>query len=64
MLVNPRFISHLQWEGTLATAPVGGGAPREIVEQVMDADYSPDGSTMAVVREMNGKIRVEYPIGT
>lgn len=63
VLVNPHFISHLQWEGNLATAPIGGGAPREVVEQVMDADYAPDGATMAVVREISGKIRVEYPIG-
>ena len=34
------------WEtvGTLARAPLGGGAPREILEQVMEADWSPDGS--------------------
>jgi hypothetical protein len=63
VLVNPHFISHLQWEGTLATAPIGGGAPREVMEQVMDADYAPDGSSMAVIRQISGKIRVEYPIG-
>ncbi len=62
VLVKARFIAHLQWEGTLAVAPIGNQAPREILENVLSADYAPDGS-MAVAREANGKIRIEYPIG-
>src|SRR5579872_6968490 len=34
--------------GTLARVPLSGGAPREILENVDDADWSPDGSTIAV----------------
>jgi eukaryotic-like serine/threonine-protein kinase len=63
VLVKAHFVAHLQWEGTLATAPIGSGAPREMLERVLTADYSPDGENMAVVREINGKIRVEYPVG-
>jgi Tol biopolymer transport system component len=62
LLVKVHFVAHLQWQGTLATAPIGGGAPREILENVLSADYAPDGS-MAVAREVNGKIRLEYPTG-
>ena len=49
--------------GTLARVPLSGGAPREILENVNDADWSPDGSTLAVSRTVGGKNRIEYPIG-
>jgi Tol biopolymer transport system component/tRNA A-37 threonylcarbamoyl transferase component Bud32 len=50
--------------GTLARVPLSGGAPREILENVNDADWSPDGSTLAVARTVDGRNRIEYPIGT
>jgi Tol biopolymer transport system component len=49
--------------GTLARVPLGGGAPREILEGIQWADWSPDGSQLAVVRDVNGRNRLEYPIG-
>ncbi len=49
--------------GTLARVPLSGGAPREILENVVDADWSPDGSTLAVSRVVGAKTRIEYPIG-
>ncbi len=51
-------------EGVLARVPLAGGTPREVADHVISADWSPDGSSLAVVRRHNGKIRVEYPIGT
>ncbi len=50
--------------GTLARVPLSGGAPREILENVNDADWSPDGATLAVSRSVGGRNRIEYPIGT
>jgi WD40 repeat protein len=50
--------------GTLARVSVAGGAaPREVLEDVRWADWGPDGS-LAVVREAQGKTRLEFPIGT
>ncbi len=49
--------------GTLARVPLSGGAPREILENVNDADWSPDGSSLAVSRAVGGKNQIEYPIG-
>ena len=49
--------------GTLARAPLSGGAPREVLEQVQWADWSPDGNSFLVVRDMGGMNRLEYPIG-
>jgi len=50
--------------GTLASATYGGGAPREMLENVSAADWSPSGDTLAVVRTIGGKHRLEYPVGT
>jgi eukaryotic-like serine/threonine-protein kinase len=49
--------------GTLARVPLVGGAPREILEEVEWADWAPDGNSLAVVRHVNGRSRLEYPIG-
>jgi serine/threonine protein kinase/Tol biopolymer transport system component len=50
--------------GTLARVPFGGGAPRDVLEGVSGADWGPDGESLAVVRAVSGKFRLEYPIGT
>src|ERR1700758_1244377 len=50
--------------GTLARVPYGGGAPREVLEGVSGADWGPDGESLAVVRAIGGKYRLEYPVGT
>ncbi|MFI5088674.1 MAG: protein kinase [Terriglobales bacterium] len=50
--------------GTLARVPFGGGAPREILEDVYFADWGPDGESLAVVRGAAGRYRLEYPVGT
>ena len=49
--------------GTLARMPLNGGNPRDILEGVQWADWSPDGKNLAVVRDVGGKNRLEYPIG-
>jgi Tol biopolymer transport system component len=50
--------------GTLARMGVaGGGAPRDVLEDVQWADWSPDGNSLAVVRDVNGRNRLEFPIG-
>ena len=56
-----RYIGDCQ--GTLALVPVSGGAPREIAEEVVAADWTSDGSEMALVRHTEGKYRLEYPRG-
>ncbi len=50
-------------KGTLARVPLEGGAPRELLENVSLADWSPDGRDLAVVHNVAGKDRVEFPIG-
>ena len=49
---------------TLARVSLGGGAPREVLEGVEEADWSPDGvSLAAVTRVERGRFRLEYPLG-
>ena len=45
--------------GTLARAPLLGGAPRPLAEDVHAADWGPDGTLAAIVSN-----RLEYPLGT
>jgi Tol biopolymer transport system component len=51
--------------GTLARAPLAGGAPRELLEGVDSADWSADGKDIAVSRfdAASAQWRLEYPIG-
>jgi hypothetical protein len=63
VLVNPHYFAHKSWLGTLATTPMGGGAPREMLENVTEADWSPDGSQMAIIDHFGPSWRLQYPIG-
>jgi eukaryotic-like serine/threonine-protein kinase len=49
--------------GTLARMPLEGGAPREVLQDVLDADWSPDGRELAVIHWVGDVCRLEYPIG-
>jgi len=49
--------------GILARVPLAGQAPREILENVQRADWAPDGNSLAIVRDVAGKNRLEFPIG-
>jgi Tol biopolymer transport system component len=62
LLKSQQIISQV-YTGTLARMPLVGGAPREILENVQWADWSPDGTQLAIVREVNGRNRVEFPVG-
>ncbi|HKF25614.1 MAG TPA: protein kinase, partial [Candidatus Acidoferrum sp.] len=59
---NPTTSLGFAYSGMLARAPQTGGAPRPIAEGVEYADWAPDGS-LALVRRVGGKIRLEYPLG-
>lgn len=48
--------------GTLARLPITGGAPRELADNVQEADWSPDGESLAVIRWSGPLATVEYPI--
>ncbi|MCI4369638.1 MAG: hypothetical protein L3K09_08785, partial [Thermoplasmata archaeon] len=63
VLTHARFIAHSFFEGTLARMSFDAGAPREILERVREADWSRDGKDLAVIRELDGTDRLEFPPG-
>jgi serine/threonine protein kinase/Tol biopolymer transport system component len=63
VLTRARYLRHSLFEGTLARMPLEGGAPREILDGVREADWAPDGSDLAIIRSVGGKDRLEFPAG-
>ncbi len=61
--LNRHFLFGFETAGTLARVPLDGGAPREVLENVEDADWSPDGKSLAVARHVGNRNRLDYPIG-
>jgi WD40 repeat protein len=64
LLLNSSF--RVGWSpiGTLARMPLGGGAPREMLENIASADWDPAGNELAVVRIVDNASLLEYPPGT
>jgi serine/threonine protein kinase len=50
-------------EGTLARAPLAGGAARELLERVSSADWDPAHAELAVAHHLDHGFQLEYPIG-
>src|SRR5438105_2579617 len=63
LLVRPQIAHYGFNSGVLARYLPGSGAPRELFEQVDYADWSPDGSELALVRTISGRTCLEYPAG-
>ena len=62
--LNRKNIGGFQRVGTLAqTALAGGGATREILEDIFAADWVPGTTDLAIVRQAGKGYRVEFPIG-
>jgi serine/threonine protein kinase/Tol biopolymer transport system component len=55
--------NHFMARGTLAQVSIGADAPRDLLDNVEAADWSPRGDALAVVHAVRGLTRVEYPIG-
>jgi DNA-binding winged helix-turn-helix (wHTH) protein/Tol biopolymer transport system component len=56
-----RFLFTLR--GTLGRVSITGGSPRQIAENIDWADWAPDGTKLAVVSDLAGKQRLEFPAG-
>ena len=62
ILLNPHYTAGWMISGTLAVVPMDGGSPREILQDVGDADWSRDGKDLLVVRT-RPEYQIEFPIG-
>jgi Tol biopolymer transport system component len=63
VLLKADFDTAFTRAGTLARVGATGGAPRELLEKVNYADWTPDGKDLAIVRLAGGKCRLELPVG-
>lgn len=64
LITAPTYLAQRVYSGTLSRMTLGS-SPRAVAEDVRDADWSPDGATLAVVRDLgNGRDRLEFPAGT
>jgi Tol biopolymer transport system component len=67
MAIRLNTVSHGGYaqSGTLARVPLSGGTPREVLDNVQDADWSASGDSLAIVRYVpeNNHWRLEYPAG-
>ena len=61
--LNRKNIAGNSTTGTLARTSFTGGSAREVIENVQDADWSPNGSAIAVTHDVGTKYQLEYPIG-
>jgi serine/threonine protein kinase/Tol biopolymer transport system component len=64
VLTDAQFVAHRLFAGTLARL-TPGSSPRPTLDHIREADWSPDGSTLAVVHDLGGQHdQLEYPTGT
>jgi len=62
--LDPRDMGGFVHLHTLARVSMLGGVPRELAKNVFAADWGPGGRAMAAIREVDGRFRIEYPLGT
>jgi eukaryotic-like serine/threonine-protein kinase len=63
--LNTSYYAGYARSGILARVPLSGGTPREVLDNVQDAEWSAKGDAMAIVRFVpeTHHWRLEYPIG-
>jgi hypothetical protein len=62
VLLDPQFLQHRLYIGTLARMTLDA-APRPLLENVREADWAPDGASLAIVRSAGNADRLEFPAG-
>jgi hypothetical protein len=48
---------------TLAEVPLAGGAPREILDGLSDADWAPGTEELAIAHNLGNRYQLEFPVG-
>ncbi len=63
MALRQKSDNSLVPRGMLSVVPLTGGAPRELLGDVLQASWSRDGESLAVVHFFGPECRLEYPVG-
>ena len=61
--LDRRFVFSWMNGGTLARVPLAGGSPREVLNAMQEADWTLDGASLVAVQRVEGRHRLEVPIG-
>ncbi|MBV8051654.1 MAG: serine/threonine-protein kinase, partial [Acidobacteriaceae bacterium] len=61
--MDHRQMSPFTASGTLGRVPLAGGAPREVADDVTWADWTPDGSDIAITRVAERGDNLQFPVG-
>lgn len=64
LCLSRRYVEGFHTQGQLGIAPLEGGAPRVLADGVQEADFTPDGEALAVIRRGGRGFRLELPLGT
>ena len=64
LALNARLVPPFFTAGTLARAAISGGAPRELLERVSSADFTPGGDLAAIQGEGAENFSLQFPMGT
>lgn len=59
-----RYVEGFHTVSQLAVAPLEGGEPRVLADEVQEADFTPDGRDLAIIRRGGNGFRLEWPPGT
>jgi serine/threonine protein kinase len=62
VLTHVRHLDQRLFDGTLARMTLDG-TPRPWMEHVREADWSPDGASLAIIHDVDGHDQLEYPVG-
>jgi Tol biopolymer transport system component len=64
VIADARHLAQRVYSGTLARLTIGS-SPRPMLDNVREADWSPDGASLAIIHDLgSGRDRLEYPAGT
>ena len=61
--MQQRQVSPFLAAGTLGRVPLAGGAPREVADEVSWADWTPDGSDVAIAKLGGRGTNLQFPVG-
>jgi len=63
LAIKPGALSTWHLGSGLAQVPITGGKPRLLYDDVLWADWNPDGKTLAIIRKVGARSRLEMPPG-
>ncbi|MBN1206301.1 MAG: protein kinase [Myxococcaceae bacterium] len=63
LCLGRRYVAGFHTHGQLAIAPLEGGEPRILADAVQEADFTPDGHELAIIRRGGDGFRLELPLG-